>query len=136
MTKKQQPILIVGIIIIIAAIIYFVSGDKGTKTAGACGKITIANMNWASANLMAEVDKVILEKGYGCTVELIPGATMPSFTSMNEKGEPDVAPEFWANAALEALTKATGEGRMHTLNKAPIVGLGEGWWIPPSTLEK
>ena len=29
----------------------------------ACGKITIANMNWASANFMAEVDKVILEKG-------------------------------------------------------------------------
>ena len=32
----------------------------------ACGKITIANMNWASANFMAEVDKQILEKGYGC----------------------------------------------------------------------
>ena len=28
----------------------------------ACGKITIANMNWASANFMAEVDKVILEE--------------------------------------------------------------------------
>ena len=39
----------------------------------ACGKITIANMNWASAGLMAEVDKAILEKGYGCNVELIPG---------------------------------------------------------------
>ena len=80
----------------------------------ACGKISIANMNWASANFMAEVDKVILEKGYGCTVELIPGATMPTFTSMNEKGEPDVAPEFWANAALDALNKAQDEiGRAH-----------------------
>ena len=68
----------------------------------ACGKITIANMNWASANFMAEVDKIILEKGYGCEVELVPGATMPTFTSMQEKGEPDVAPEFWANAAIVA----------------------------------
>ena len=102
----------------------------------ACGKITIANMNWASAGLMAEVDKAILEKGYGCNVELIPGATMPSFTSMNEKGEPDILPEFWANAALDALKKAEGEGRMHSVNTAPILGLGEGWWIPPSTLEK
>ena len=93
-------------------------------------------MNWASAGLMAEVDKVILEKGYGCDVELIPGATMPSFTSMNEKGEPDILPEFWANAALDPLTKAVGEGRIHSVNKAPILGLGEGWWIPPSTLEK
>ena len=72
----------------------------------ACGKISIANMNWASANFMAEVDKVILEKGYGCEVELVPGATMPTFTSMQEKGEPDVAPEFWANAAIVALNKA------------------------------
>ena len=31
----------------------------------ACGTVTIANMNWASAELMANVDKIILEKGYG-----------------------------------------------------------------------
>ena len=89
-----------------------------------CGDITIANMNWASANFMAEVDKIILEEGYGCTVELVPGATMPTFTSMQEKGEPDVAPEFWANAAIIALNKAVDEGKMHSLNKAPITGLG------------
>ena len=90
----------------------------------ACGKITIANMNWASANFMAEVDKIILEKGYGCEVELVPGATMPTFTSMQEKGEPDVAPEFWANAAIVALNKAMDEGKLHSINLAPITGLG------------
>ena len=42
----------------------------------ACGKLVIAEQNWASAELMANVDKIILEKGYGCEVELIPGATM------------------------------------------------------------
>ena len=30
---------------------------------------------------------------------------MPTFTSMNEKGVPDVAPELWANAVVEPLTK-------------------------------
>ena len=78
-----------------------------------CGDITIANMNWASANFMAEVDKIILEEGYGCTVELVPGATMPTFTSMQEKGEPDVAPEFWANAAIIALNKAVAVSYTH-----------------------
>ncbi len=102
----------------------------------ACGKITIANMNWASANFMAEVDKLILEKGYGCEVELIPGATMPTFTSMNEKGEPDVAPELWANAVQTPLQKAEGEGRLFTINKGPVQGLGEGWWVLPHTLKK
>ena len=49
-----------------------------------CGKIKIAEMNWASAELMANVDKIILEKGYGCEVEMVAGATMPTFTSMDE----------------------------------------------------
>ena len=30
-----------------------------------CGDVTMAEMNWASAELMANIDKVILEKGYG-----------------------------------------------------------------------
>ena len=31
-----------------------------------CGDVTMAEMNWASAELMANIDKVILEEGYGC----------------------------------------------------------------------
>ena len=77
----------------------------------ACGKVVVASQNWASAELMAEVDKVILEKGYGCEVELIPGATMPTFTSMDEKGAPDMNPEQWANAVYDPLNKSVAEGR-------------------------
>ena len=102
----------------------------------ACGKINYANINWASASLMANIDKIILEKGYGCELELLPGYTMPSFTSMNEKGQPDVAPELWANSVMSPLKKAVGEGRIHIVNKGPITGLGEGWFIPPYTMEK
>ena len=76
----------------------------GIANAG-CGKVVVASQNWASAELMAEVDKVILEKGYGCEVELIPGATMPTFASMDEKGAPDMNPEQWANAVYEPLNK-------------------------------
>ena len=64
----------------------------------ACGSETIAEMNWASAQFMANIDKLILNKGYGCKAELIPGDTMPTFTSMNEKGKPDIAGELWINA--------------------------------------
>ena len=102
----------------------------------ACGKISIAEMNWASAELMANVDKIILEKGYGCEVELVSGATMPTFTSMNEKGSPDVAPELWANAVAIPLKKAVDENRLIVANKSPITGLGEGWWLPPHTMKK
>ena len=107
----------------------------GIANAG-CGKVVVASQNWASAELMAEVDKVILEKGYGCEVELVAGATMPTFTSMNEKGAPDVAPELWANAVAIPLKKAVGENRLIVANKVPISGLGEGWWLSPYTAKK
>ena len=101
-----------------------------------CGSVRIADMNWASAQLMANVDKVILEEGYGCDVELVPGDTMPTFTSLNEKGEPEIAPELWVNAVREPLKAALEEGRLHSANDGPISGLGEGWWVPPYVIEK
>ena len=41
-----------------------------TASFASCGSLTMAEMNWASAELMAHVDKIILEEGYGCDVEL------------------------------------------------------------------
>ena len=41
----------------------------------------MADMNWPSATLIANVDKFILEEGYGCKVELIPGATTATFVT-------------------------------------------------------
>ena len=41
--------------------------------AASCGKVTIADMNWNSATLIANVDRFILKHGYGCDAELIPG---------------------------------------------------------------
>ncbi|MGH1369474.1 MAG: glycine betaine ABC transporter substrate-binding protein [Maritimibacter sp.] len=103
----------------------------GAAFADDCGTLTMAEMNWASAELMANVDKIILEAGLGCEVELIPGATTTTFASMNEKGEPDVAGELWINAVREPLEAAMGEGRLHSINGGPITDLGEGWWVDP-----
>ena len=61
---------------------------------------------------------------------------MPTFASMDEKGAPDMNPEQWANAVYEPLNKSVAEGRLVIGNKAPITGLGEGWWITPGTVEK
>jgi glycine betaine/proline transport system substrate-binding protein len=105
-----------------------------SANAAKCGKVTIADMNWASASLMANVDKAMLE-AMGCEVELVAGSTMPTFTSMNETGQPDVAPEIWANAMADLVDSAVGAGRLHIGNIAPMSGLGEGWWVLPHTLD-
>ena len=74
---------------------------------------------------------IILESGYGCTVTLVTGDTMPTFTSMNEKGEPDVAPEMWVNAVRTPLDAAIKEGRLiEARSRSSREGGVEGWWIP------
>ena len=101
-----------------------------------CGKVQIADMTWASASLLANVDAFILENGYGCDPELVPGDTVPSFTSMNAKGKPDIAPELWVNFVQDPLQAAIAEGRMHSVVDGPITGVSEGWFVPPSFVEK
>ncbi|MDO5528926.1 MAG: ABC transporter substrate-binding protein [Paracoccus sp. (in: a-proteobacteria)] len=95
-----------------------------------CGDISIAEMNWASAGLAAWVDKIILEEGYGCNVTLVIGDTMPTFTSMNERNEPDMAPELWVNAVKEPLDAAVDEGRLIIAAQILEDGGVEGIWVP------
>ncbi len=114
---------------LIAASALTLAASAGAAFAAECGDVTIAEMNWASASLMANVDAIILEEGYDCNVELITGDTTPTFTSMNEKGQPDVAPELWINAVATPLAAAKEAGSLVALNDGPITGLGEGWWV-------
>lgn len=94
-----------------------------------CGEVTIANMNWASAQIIAEMDKIILE-AMGCDVELVAGDTMPTFTSMEGKGVPDVAPELWTLALKIPLNAAIAEGRLINVGDVFSQGGAEGWYIP------
>ena len=121
---------LVGLVVSLGALV------SSNAAHSACGKVSMAEMNWASAHLMANVDKIILSKGYGCDVSIVPGDTMPTFTSMDERGSPDVVGELWAEAVAYSLSTAKAEGRLHTVSKGPITGLGEGWWLLPHTLEK
>jgi len=101
-----------------------------------CGRVTIADMNWSSATLIAHVDKFILTHGYGCKAELVPGDTMPTGTSMSEKGEPDIAPEFWTSNFKAALAKGIEEKRLREAGNAFFEGGEEGFWVPAYMVEK
>ena len=46
-------------------------GAGGTPSAAECGDVTIASMNWQSAEVLANLDKIILNVGYGCNAEVV-----------------------------------------------------------------
>lgn len=101
-----------------------------------CGEVSITEMNWASAAVVTQVAKFVLEQGYGCEVQAVPSATVPAVTSLAENGEPDIVTEMWTNGGGPAYIKLRDEGRIKEL--APVLDPGgvEGWWLPTSLVEK
>lgn len=95
-----------------------------------CGDVTIAQMSWQSADLLANVDRIILAHAYDCNARLVPGDTLPTFNTMVGEGRPDIAPEMWINAVRETFDEAVADGRLQIAAESLSDGGVEGWWIP------
>lgn len=95
-----------------------------------CGEVSIAEMNWASAEVVTNVEKFLMEQGYGCTVKVVPSDTVPAVTSLAENNEPDTVSELWVNSAGDAYAKLKEQGKVKELGKVLDPGGVEGWWIP------
>ncbi|ODN70853.1 ABC transporter substrate-binding protein [Methylobrevis pamukkalensis] len=98
--------------------------------AAECGSVTIASMNWQSAEVLSALDKIILEEGYGCEAEVTVGDTVPTITSMVEKGQPDIAPEGWVDLLPEVVNRGVEEGKLVVTGDALSDGGVQGWWVP------
>jgi glycine betaine/proline transport system substrate-binding protein len=106
----------------------------GTGAASAC-TVSLGEMDWGSAKIGTAIQAFILEKGYGCTVEVISTTTIPAITSMTETGSPDAITEVWMNTGGTALEKPLADGTV--VNAGPVLSDGgvEGWWIPKAFAE-
>ena len=49
-----------------------------------CGEVSIAEMNWASAQIVTAVTEFLLVQGYSCDVTVVPSDTTPAVTSLSE----------------------------------------------------
>ena len=112
MTKKQHPILIVCILIIIAAVIYFASQDKGTKTAGdSSAPIVIPTHNWSSQIVMAHVIGGIFEAN-GNNVKYVPADSQAVYESIRI-GDVHISHEVWESAFGKSFTTAMDLSLIH-----------------------
>lgn len=100
-----------------------------------CGKVSITEMDWASAQVVTSVAKFLIEEGYGCSITKVPSASNPALASIAETGKPDILTEIWTNGApaYEGLIK---DGKIKPLTEVLSDGGVEGWWIPNYLLEK
>lgn len=111
-------------------LVFGLIGTVSSANAAECGTVTIASMNWASAELLANVDNFILLNGYGCDSSIVLGDTVPTLTSMAEKGQPDVAPEAWGSLIPPVTQKNIDEGKLLIAGQGFVDGGIQGMYVP------
>ncbi len=122
-----------GVVMFSAGIVAATSMPASAQDATACGTartIDIAEMTWPSAAALAHIHAIILEHGYGCSVEIVAGDTVPTSASMISRGSPAVAPELWTSAVEEAWKRGIENGIVVQIADAITDGTVEGWFIP------
>ena len=109
MKNKSLP-LIIGAIIVIAGLAFFMSGDKtAKKSAGDSAEpIIIANHNWSSQVVMSYVIGGIFEAN-GNNVKYVPADSQAVYESIRI-GDVSLAHEVWESAFGKSFTTALDKG--------------------------
>ena len=122
-------LLAVGILIAVGGVIAAPVAVKAAKC-GTTDTLTVAQMSWFSGGVMAFVTKTILEKGYGCKVQLQPADTVPTASTMLTRGRPDIAPEMWISLIPDVWERIEKSGKYFVAGQLYENGGVLGWWVP------
>ncbi len=94
--------------------------------------VVFANLNWGSAQFHTALAKYIVENGYGCAVDAIPGDTIPLINGV-ARGDADVIMEIWTANPAQAWIDAEAEGKTVALGTT-FNDAAEGWFVPTSVV--
>jgi glycine betaine/proline transport system substrate-binding protein len=97
-----------------------------------CGgeTITIARMQWPSAELLAEIHARLIRQSFGCAAEVVPGDLAATASSMGVNGRPAVAPELWITRVAEIWNGALKGQEVRQAGSSYVEPVFEGWFVP------
>lgn len=95
--------------------------------------VNFGGMSWESNLVLTDVQRFILENGYGCKTEVLPTETIPALAAL-ERGDLDVNTEIWLNSMGSIWTDAEDGGKV--IRSAELFQGGEAWFIPKYVQER
>jgi glycine betaine/proline transport system substrate-binding protein len=97
-----------------------------------CGTqpVTIARMQWPSAEILAEIHARLLRQNFGCEVTIVPGDMAATGSSMVSTGQPAVAPELWIARIGEIWNAGAGSQMVRQAGVTYAESVLEGWFVP------
>lgn len=107
-----------------------------TSGAAACDvdrPVMFAGLDWQSNAFHTEVARFILEQGYGCETDVLPGTTIPLLQGVAQ-GDVDIVMEVWKDNVTEVWNRG--------LRRRQVVEVGinfpdavQGWYVPRYLVE-
>ncbi|WP_332683125.1 ABC transporter substrate-binding protein [Bosea sp. (in: a-proteobacteria)] len=113
-----------------------IGGFAAMTDAKACEldrSLKIAGLDYDSAAFHAAVARAIVEKGFGCKVERVPGVVAPLVNGL-ARGDVDVIMEIWLANPVEAWSRAEAAGKVIPLGTT-FPDANEGWYVPRYLVE-
>lgn len=95
--------------------------------------VVFAGLDWDSNAFHVAVAGTILEKGYGCKTDAIPGSTIPLLAGM-ARGDIDVTMEIWKENVVEPWAEAEAKGQVKQVG-TNFPDAVQGWFVPRYVIE-
>lgn len=89
--------------------------------------------SWDSSTFQTQLSQYILEKGYGCQTDSLPGTSLPLLTGLR-RGDVDIMMEVWPKNYQEAWDKGVKEGAVAIAGTA-FDDCVQGWYVPRYLVE-
>ncbi|UOM36379.1 ABC transporter substrate-binding protein [Acuticoccus sp. I52.16.1] len=95
--------------------------------------VVLAGLDWDSNSFNNGIAAYILEHGYGCDTESIPGSTIPLLNGMI-RGDIDVTMEMWIPNVKDAWDKAVEDGAVAEVGVS-YPDATQAWYVPKYLVE-
>jgi glycine betaine/proline transport system substrate-binding protein len=105
-----------------------------TTSANAACKVHLGDFDWDSANVHTAIVSYILEKGYGCEVEVTKGSTSPIMAAHYD-GQLDIITEVWRDNIVQMHEEAVAKGQIVELG-VNTPSSTQGFYVDKATSDK
>ena len=105
-----------------------------TTSANAACKVHLGDFDWDSANVHTAIVSYILDKGYGCQVEVTKGSTSPIMAAHYD-GQLDVITEVWRDNIVQMHEEAVTKGQIVELG-VNTPSSTQGFYVDKATSDK
>ena len=115
------------------SLVFLAFVSLGASSAKAACSTHLGDFDWDSANIHTAIASFIIEKGYGCDVEVTKGSTTPIMAAFFD-GQIDVITELWEDNLVELLKPHFADGSIiHMGTNTPASE--QAFWVDRATAE-